>query len=141
MLITYEQKQSEGYFPNIGYEFTLLSRTWNYSDFIPSIIDIPFNEYILGAFEKDSINHHYYSIHIPNDADKIIFQYQGNYIDIFYGERRKKINTMKIRNDTNLKIIDNQYVITFEMNNFIDKTISFALDQKIIFQIFFILLF
>ena len=48
----------------------------------------------------------------------------------FMEKEEKKINTMKIRNDTNLKIIDNQYVITFEMNNFIDKTISFAFRPK-----------
>ena len=133
ILITYEQKQSIREYPNIGYEFTLLSRTWNYSDFITSIIDIPFNEYILGAFEKDSINHHYYSIHIPKDADKIIIQYEGNYIDIFYGEGRKKINTMKMRkNDKNLKIINNQYVLTLYNKdyNFKNKTISFAFRPK-----------
>ena len=133
LLITYEQKQSEGNYPNIGYEFTLLSRTWNYSDFISSIIDIPFNEYILGAFEKDSITHHYYSIHIPKDADKIIIQYEGNYIDIFYEEGRKKINTMKIiENDKNLEIINNQEVLILnnEYYNFKNKTVSFAFRSK-----------
>ena len=58
ILITYEQIKCEGYYPKIGYEFTLLSRSWNYSDYIPQIVDIPFNEYILGTFEKDSIKHH-----------------------------------------------------------------------------------
>ena len=133
LLITYEQIQSIGNYPNIGYEFTLLSRTWNYSDFIPSIIDIPFNEYILGAFEKDSITHHYYSIHIPKDADKIIIQYEGNYIDIFYGEGRKKINTIKIRkNDKNLEIIKNQdvLILTNKEYNFKNKAISLAFRPK-----------
>ena len=133
ILITYEQKQSEGNYPNIGYEFTLLSRTWNYFVFITSIVDIPFNEYILGAFEKDSITHHYYSIHIPKDADKIIIQYEGNYIDIFYGKGRKKINTMKIiEDDENLEIIKNQDVLILknEDYNFKDKTISFAFRPK-----------
>ena len=64
---------------NIGYEFTLLYRSWSHSNYVPTIVDIPFNEYIIGSFEKGSINtHHYYSIHIPNDAEKIIIQIEGN---------------------------------------------------------------
>ena len=47
LLITYKQNKSEGDFPLIGYEFTILYRSWNYSDYISDIIDIPFNEYIL----------------------------------------------------------------------------------------------
>ena len=133
ILITYEQKQSLGDYPNIGYEFTLLSRSWNYSDFISPIVDIPFNEYILGSFEKNSITHHYYSISIPKDADKIIIQLEGNYIDLFYGEGRKKINTMNIRGtDKNLEIINNENVITLDKSeyNFTDKSISFAIRPK-----------
>ena len=59
ILITYEQKKSEGDYPIIGYEFTILSRSWNYSDYISQIVEIPFNEYLLGSFENDSITHHY----------------------------------------------------------------------------------
>ena len=99
LLIKYNQKKSEGDYPIIGYEFTLLSRSWNYTDFISQIVDIPFNEYILGSFEIDSITHHYYSIAIPDDAEKNIIQLEGNYIDDFYGEGRRKINTKKIRKD------------------------------------------
>ena len=47
LLITYEQIKSLGEFPHVGYEFTILSRTWDQSDYIPSIIDIPYNEYFL----------------------------------------------------------------------------------------------
>ena len=133
ILITYEQKQSLGDYPNIGYEFTLLSRSWNYSDFNSQIVDIPFNEYVLGAFQNDSITHHYYSIPIPNDAEKIIIQLEGNYIDLFYGNGRKKINTMKIRgNDTNLEIINNENVITLNKTefDFEEKIISFAVRPK-----------
>ena len=133
MLITYEQKQSVGEYPNIGYEFTLLSRSWNYSDFISPIVDIPFNEYLLGFFEKNSITHHYYSIYIPEDADKIIIQLEGNYIDLFYGEGRKKINTMNIRgNDKDLEIFNNENVITLDKSeyNFSGKAISFAIRPK-----------
>ena len=31
-LITYEQTKSEEDFPLIGYEYTILSRTWNFTD-------------------------------------------------------------------------------------------------------------
>ena len=133
ILITYEQIKCEGYYPKIGYEFTLLSRSWNYSDYIPQIVDIPFNEYILGAFEKDSITHHYYAISIPDDAEKIIIQLEGNYIDGFYGEGRKRINTMKLREDDhNLEIYDNQNLITLEKERIQSQNniISFALRPK-----------
>ena len=133
ILITYEQTKCEGYYPKIGYEFTLLSRSWNYSDYIPQIVDIPFNEYILGTFEKDSITHHYYSISIPSDAEKIIIQLEGNYIDGFYGEGRKRINTMKLdEDDQNLEIYDSQNLITLEKEKIQSKNniISFALRPK-----------
>ena len=60
----------------IGYEFTLLEKVWNYEDWrsIP-IINIPFNEYIFGYFEEDSINHHYYSIFVLTEKQfKYIFK-------------------------------------------------------------------
>ena len=133
ILITYEQTKCEGYYPKIGYEFTLLSRSWNYSDYIPQIVDIPFNEYIMGTFEKDSIKHHYYSISIPDDAEKIIIQLEGNYIDFFYGKERKRINTIKLsEDDHNLEIYNNQNLITLEKENITSQNniISFALRPK-----------
>ena len=133
ILITYNQKKSEGNYPIIGYEFTLLSHSWNYSNYISQIIDIPFNEYILGSFESDSITHHYYSISIPDDTEKIIIQIESNYIDAFYGEGRRKINTKKIRkNDNNLEIINNQNVIILNKSqiNSKNKIISLAFRPK-----------
>ena len=134
ILITYNQKQTIPDFPNIGYEFTLLSRSWNFSDYNPQIIDIPFNEYLLGFFEINSINtYHYYSIVIPEEAERIIIQLEGNYIDCFYGEGRKKINSKSIRkNAKNLNIMNNQNVITLKIEdlNFKDKRITFALRSK-----------
>ena len=133
LLITYNQKKSEGDYPIIGYEFTLLSRSWNYTDFISQIVDIPFNEYILGSFEIDSITHHYYSISIPDDTEKIIIQLEGNYIDGFYGEGRRKINTKKIRkNDNNLNIINNKNVIVLNKSqiNSKNKIVSLAFRPK-----------
>ena len=52
LLITYEQSTSEGSFPLVGYEFTILSRSWNYTNYISQIIDIPFNEFIIGVLTK-----------------------------------------------------------------------------------------
>ena len=131
ILITYEQKLSKGNFPLIGYEFTILSRIWNYSDYNPQIIDLPFNEYIIGVFEKESITHHYYSISIPDDTDKIIIQIEGNYIDGFYDEGRKKVNTMK-GNVGKLEIINNQNVLILNKNElkFQKKEISLAIRPK-----------
>ena len=40
LLITYEQIKSEEDFPLIGYEYTILSRTWNYTDSISRLIEI-----------------------------------------------------------------------------------------------------
>ena len=95
LLITYEQIKSEEEFPLVGYEFTILSRTWSRSDYISSIIDIPFNEYIISCFGKGASRVHYYSIYIPNDADSIMIQIEGDYFDAFYDKGRKKINTLE----------------------------------------------
>ena len=133
ILVTYEQKKSEGNYPVIGYEFTILSRSWNYSDYISQIVDIPFNEYLIGSFEKDSIAHHYYSLSIPDEAETLIINMEGNYFDLFIGEGRKKINTMKIReNDKNLGIINNKNVITLDIKelNYKEKVISFTVRSK-----------
>ena len=134
LLITYEQKQSDNKnFPLIGYEFTILSRFWNYTDYISQIVDIPFNEYLIGSFEKGSISHHYYSIEIPDDAEKIIIQIDGNYLDGFYGEGRIRINTVKtIGNTEELKLINNQneLILYVDSLHFEDKNISFAFRPK-----------
>ena len=47
LLITYKQIKSKGDFPLIGYEYTILSRTWNFTDYISDSIEIPYNEYII----------------------------------------------------------------------------------------------
>ena len=133
ILITYEQKKSEeDNYPLIGYEFTLLSRTWNYTDYISQIIDIPFNEYIIGNFDGSATNH-YYSIFVPNDAEKIFIQIEGNYIDGFYEEGRTKISTIKVKKETrSLNIINNKYMLTLDIKqlNFNNKIISFAFRPK-----------
>ena len=133
LLITYQQQQSIGDFPLIGYEYTILSRFWNYTDYISQIIDIPFNEYIIGTFEMGSISHHYYSIYIPDDAEKIIIQIEDNYLDGFYEEGRQIINTMKLTDETNkLELNDNQNILILNVKslNYSGKIISFAFRSK-----------
>ena len=106
LLVTFKQIKSDGEFPLIGYEFTILTRFWNYTDYISNIVNVPFNEYLIGNFEKGSITHHYYALYVPEDADKIIIQIECNYLDGFYGEGRLKINTAKkIGNTEKLDII------------------------------------
>ena len=132
LLITYKQNKSEGDFPLIGYEFTILYRSWDYSDYISDIIDIPFNEYILGSFERGSIPHHYYSISLPSDVENIIIQLEGNYIDGFYGEGRQKVNTAKlIGNNGQLQIISNKNVLSLNITDLKYKEkMSFAFRSK-----------
>ena len=133
LLITYEQNKSVGDYPLIGYEFTILTRSWNFTDYLSNIIDIPFNEYIIGAFEKGSISHHYYSLPIPDNTEKIIIQIEGNYLDGFYGEGRQKINTFKTIGNTNkLQITRDKNSIYLEMGslNYKEKIMSFAFRPK-----------
>ena len=93
LLITYEQIKSKEDFPLIGYEYTILPRTWNITDSASSLIEIPSNEYIIGCFEHLTPPIHYYFINIPNDTDKIIIQSEGYYIEAYYERGKKKINT------------------------------------------------
>ena len=133
LLITFEQRKSEGNYSLVGYEYTILTRFWNYTDYISQIVDIPFNEYIIGAFEFGSILHHYYSISIPDDVFKIIIQIESNYLDGFYGEGRLKINTAKTIGKTKkFNIINNQHVFILDMKqlNFSEKFISFAFRPR-----------
>ena len=133
LLISFEQKHSEGDFPLIGYEFTILTRFWNYTDYISEIVDIPFNEYLIGGFEKGSISHHYYSLFIPEDAEKIIIQIESNYLDGFIGEGRLKINTVKqIGNTEQLNLINDKNLLSLEVKKLgiVGKTISFAFRPK-----------
>ena len=133
LLISFEQKHSEGDFPLIGYEFTILTRFWNYTDYISEIVDIPFNEYLIGGFEKGSISHHYYSLFIPEDAEKIIIQIESNYLDGFFGEGRLKINTVKqIGNTEQLNLINDKNLLSLEVKKLglVGKTVSFAFRPK-----------
>ena len=133
LLITYQQIQSEFDFPSIGYEFTILSRTWNYSNYLSEIIDIPFNEFIISCFEQKGTQNHYYAIYVPNEAEEIIIEIESNYLDFFYDEERKKINTINPKKSTKQIDIDNNKAV-FSINttelNLTGKYISFALRPK-----------
>ena len=133
LLITYQQIQSEFDFPSIGYEFTILSRTWNYSNYLSEIIDIPFNEFIISCFDQEGTQNHYYSIYVPNESGEIIIEVESNYLDFFYDEERKKINTINPKKSTKQIDIDNNKAV-FSINttelNLTGKYISFALRPK-----------
>ena len=119
----------------IGYEYTILVRVWDYLKNNSQIINIPFNEYIIGTFSQGSIIEHDYSIFIPNDTDKILIQLDGNYLDGFISERNITLGTIKnFEKAKNLNIIDNSnfFVLTekdFEFD-FHNKYISLTLIPK-----------
>ena len=132
LLITYKQIKSKGDFPLIGYEYTILSRTWNYTDYIPDSIEIPYNEYIISYFGQGASRDHYYYIYIPEKTDKILIQIEGNYFDTFYEKGKKIINTL---NDETKKIEinDNKEVFILQRDkdyNEKDKFIGFAFRRK-----------
>ena len=134
LLITYEQNETNSDFPLIGYEFTILSRFWNKTDYKSKIIDLFNNEYYISCFEQGSSPEHYYSIYIPNDAEKIIIQLEGNYFHAFYEVGRKKINTKNPKvNEYKFEINENKNVTIWDIEslNFTEeRTISFAFRPK-----------
>ena len=122
--------------PIIGYEYTLLARIWDVDDYIPQIINIPFNEYIFGTFEENSFINHYYAIKIPKEIKEIIIQIDSNYIEGFIGEGKKKLITFK-NTQNNLNLTDKEMIIKFDNNSskdFIGKEISFAFRAKNFFE-------
>ena len=128
ILITYEQIQSKEEFPVIGYEYTILSRTWNYSNSFSNLIDIPSNEYIIGYFEIPNLFQHYYSIHIPDDVGEIVVQIEGSNFEAYYGKDRKMIyppsiidrpKELIIYNTTKKVAIINRTVINSDYMSFI----------------------
>ena len=74
LLVTYEQiipetKEKLEEFNQVGYEFTILSRFWNTTDYISKVIDIPYNEYIIGYFSQGASREHFYSFFIPDESE------------------------------------------------------------------------
>lgn len=142
MFITYLHESIRYTEPIVGYEYTLLVRVWDELDYSPPILNIPFNEYIFGSFDLELIDHHYYSIFIPKEAEKIIIQIEGNFIDGFFGEGRKKLYTLSNKNNIiNFNITKNKMLINYKIgkSEVIKKGnyISFAFRPKNYFKDFF----
>ena len=145
LLILFDHQENPSHMPIVGFEFTLLARIWDEENYMNTpIINIPFNEYIFGSFEPESINHHFYSLFVPEGTDKIIIQMEGNYFDSFIGEGKRKLNTfkksteklvminnknlVKIYNKTdlqNLKYYNNYISFSFRSKDFFTDTFSF----------------
>ena len=120
----------------IGFEFTLLTRIWDKNDWSKTnIVNIPNNEYIFGYFEKNIINHHYYSILIRNQT-KLILEIKGKNYNFFYGEGKRKLNTYNILLDNTYELaIDNEMDmknISYKINK--SKYLSFAIRPKNFFD-------
>ena len=82
------------------------------------------------CFDQISIQNHDYSIYIPNDTEKIILEIESKYIEFYYDEGRKKINTLNPEKSTKkLEIVDNKYIfsINAKEKNLIGKYISFVI--------------
>ena len=109
----------------VGYEFTLLTRIWDDYDSSPKIINIPFNEYIFGYFEEESINNHFYSFYVPNNIREIIIQIEGNNFDGFIGGGKKKIITYrKMEGVKNMNITSKQMYIVYQKEDLTDINIE-----------------
>ena len=120
----------------IGFEFTLLTRIWDKVDWSKtSIVNIPNNEYIFGYFEKNSINHHYYSILICNGT-QLILEIKGKNYKFFYGEGKTKLNTYNsFLDNTHELIIENEMemeIIDYPQNR--SKYLSFAVKPNNFFD-------
>ena len=129
LLITYERALFKEKFPIVGFEFTILSRTWKYTDYLTQIIDIPYNEFIIGCFNQEGIQNHHYSIYIPNDAEKIIIEVGNKFLNIFYDKGRKKVNTiepMKSTKKLNLTKDEDVFVLNIKNLNLTEKELSFT---------------
>ena len=136
LLITYEQyksNQSEENNTSIGYEFTILSRTWNYTDYLSQIIDIPYNEFILGCFNTKGTQDHYYSFYIPSGVGQILMEIEGNYLDLFYDYGRRRINTINPMSSTKKEDLDNKKEILI-LNTTSEQILSFILRPKIYYS-------
>ena len=93
------------------------------------IIDIPYNEFIIGCFNQEGVQNHYYSIYIPYDAEKIIIEVGNNYLDIFYDEGRKRVNTinpMKSTKKLNITKDNDVFILNVKQLKIIEKDISFS---------------
>jgi len=135
LLITYSH-DNYNFNPKIGFEYTLLSRIWDEEEIGSQMINIPFNEYIFGVFEENSINHHYYSLSIPKNTKSIQVQFEGNNIEGFMGFGEKKLNTFrKFNNTININNGENKIIKTIYLNESnANDYISFAFRLQNFFK-------
>ena len=102
----------------VGYEFTLLIKTSDTNDGSQKIINIPLNEYIFGYFEDGEVKENYYSIFMPNDAEEIIIQIEGNNIEGSMGGGKKKLSFINIMNNIKkLEIDSERNILRYKMKN------------------------
>ena len=115
----------------IGTEYTLLTRIWDKYEFIPQIISIPLNEYVFGNFDEKSVNHHYYTVFIPEDSENIAIEIHGKGINTYAINGIKKINKkhnniydLNFNNSNEIKILSKD---SFNLNSFKNQYISFSI--------------
>ena len=95
LLITYGYSNcSYNLFNVTGTEYTLLTRIWDKYEFISQIVNIPLNEYVFGNLDEKSVNHHYYTVFIPEDSEDITIEIHGNEIKAYVINGIKKINAI-----------------------------------------------
>ena len=132
MLITYFG--SYNLFNVTGSEYTILTRVWDKTEIIPQIVNIPLNEYVFGTLEEKSVNHHYYTVFIPEDYEKISLEIHGYGINIYAINGIKKINRKYI-DVYDLKFINRTNIITlsksnFSLTSFKNRYISFSVFRN-----------
>jgi len=135
ILVTYYSEQ-HNYLNITGNEYTLLTRVWDEEDFSSQIINIPLNEYIFGVIDSTTINVHYYSVYIPEETDYITIEILGENIISYAKKGIKKINVVKITNNTiqlnkNLeeKLIINLNKSELDLDSYKGQYISFAFKR------------
>jgi hypothetical protein len=132
LLITYFG--SYNLYNAIGSEYTILARVWNKFEIIPQIVNIPLNEYIFGNLEENSVNHHYYTVFIPEDYEKISLEIHGYGINIFAINGKEKINR-KNNDVSDLKYNNRTKIINLKkedlnLNSFKNQYISFSVFRN-----------
>jgi len=119
-----------------GTEYTLLPRIWDKFEFSPQIVNIPLNEYVFGNFDEKSVNHHYYTVFIPEDSN-ITLEIHGYEIIAYAINGIKKINAISKKNniyEIKYKSTRGQIIIlkkeNFNLKSFKNQYISFSLFRE-----------
>ena len=136
LLITYYSNISKSLEIN-GTEFSILSRIWD-EELKSQIINIPLEEYIFGYFNETTVNIHYYSVFIPNEADNVYVEIHGMNILGYYQEGIVQINTIKMASNTKelFEKCQNKMIIKLNpddigLHSFKGKYISLAFKKDI----------